>query len=133
MRGKSVARSWESDPTLCAPPKHRRAWRYEAFIPDPLTGFEFDTASGVAAVVSKAEQAITTLNAGVGPALAPRARLLLRTESIPSSKVQGMQVGIRQLARAESRIETGGKAPPTILVAPGNIDVMRLAGMKRPR
>jgi len=127
MRGTLATRTWESDPTLYAPPRYRKACRYEAFIPDSLTGFDFDLDSGVAGVVSDAEQAIMKLNASARPALAPLARLLLRTESIASSKVEGMQVGIRQLARAESRIETGGKASSTILEVLGNIDAMQLA------
>ncbi|MCJ7628620.1 MAG: Fic family protein, partial [Longimicrobiales bacterium] len=122
-----MTKTWEWNPALYAPPKYRKACKYEAFIPDVLTGIEFDMTSGVAGVVSEAEQAIMNLNAGARPALAPLARLLLRTESIASSKVEGMQVGIRQLARAESRIETGGKAPSTILEVLGNIDAMQLA------
>lgn len=127
MRGTLVRKTWKSDPTLYAPPKYRKACRYEAFIPEALIGFEFDLASGIAGVVSDAEQAIMKLNASDRPALAPLARLLLRTESIASSKVEGMQVGIRQLARAESKIETGGKASSTILEVLGNIDAMQLA------
>ena len=122
MRGTLVTRAWEWDPTLYAPPRYRKACKYEAFIPDALTGFEFDLTSGVAGVVSDAEQAIMTLNASARPALAPLARLLLRTESIASSKVEGMQVGIRQLARAESKLETGGKASSAIIEVLGNID-----------
>ncbi len=127
MRGTLVTKTWEWDPTLYAPPRYRKACKYQAFIPDALTGFEFDLTSRVAGVVSDAEQAIMTLNASARPALAPLARLLLRTESIASSKVEGMQVGIRQLARAESRLETGGKASSTILELLGNIDAMQLA------
>jgi Fic family protein len=127
MRGTLITKTWEWDPTLYAPPRYRRACNYKAFIPDALTGFEFDLTSRVAGVVSDAEQAIMTLNASARPALAPLARLLLRTESIASSKVEGMQVGIRQLARAESRLETGGKASSTILELLGNIDAMQLA------
>jgi Fic family protein len=77
-------------------------------------------------IVSDAEQAIMNLNTA-DPALGPLARLLLRTESIASSKVEGMQVGVRQLARAESRMETGGKTSPTVLEVIGNIDAMQLA------
>ena len=127
MRGKLVTRTWEWNPALYAPPRYRKACKYEAFIPDALTGFEFDLTSRVAGVVSDAEQAIMTLNASARPALAPLARLLLRTESIASSKVEGMQVGIRQLARAESKIETGGRVSSTILEVLGNIDAMQLA------
>jgi len=127
MHGTLVTRTWEWNPTVYAPARYRKACKYQAFIPDVLAGFEFDLPSSVAAVVSEAEQAILKLNTGAQPALAPLARLLLRTESIASSKVEGLQVGIRQLARGESRIETGGKASSTILEVLGNIDAMQLA------
>ncbi len=127
MRGTLVSRTWTYDPTLYAPPRYRRACSYDAFIPEPLAGDEFSLLSRVSGVVSDAEQAIMSLNAIARPALAPLARLLLRTESIASSKVEGLQVGIRQLARAESRMETGGRPAPTALEVIGNIDAMQLA------
>lgn len=64
--------------------------------------------ASVVGVVSGAEQAIMTLDAAAGPMLAPLARLLLRTESVASSRIEGIQVGVRQLARAESKLETRG-------------------------
>lgn len=127
MRGKLIVKTWASNPTLYAPPKYRRACRYEAFVPDPLIGTEFAMSSGVAATVSEAETAIQRLNQHAEPALAPLARLLLRTESIASSKIEGLQVGIRQLARSESKLETGGKASATVQEVLGNIDAMQLA------
>ena len=127
MLGRLVAKTWEWNPVLYAPPKYRRACAYEAFIPEVLTGSEFDLSSAATGAMSDALQAIMSLNTGARPALAPLARLLLRTESIASSKVEGMQVGIRQLARAESKIETGGKASSTILEVIRNIDAMQLA------
>lgn len=127
MRGRLITKTWEWNPVLYAPPKYRRACTYEAFVPDALTGTLFDLSSVVTGVVSDAQQAIMRLNAGTTPALAPLARLLLRTESIASSRVEGMQVGIRQLARAESRAETGGKVSSTVLEVLGNIDAMQLA------
>lgn len=127
MRGRLITKTWEWNPVLYAPPKYRRACTYEAFIPEALTGTLFDLSSAVAGVVSDAQQAIMRLNSGATPALAPLARLLLRTESIASSRVEGIQVGVRQLARAESRAETGGKVSPTVLEVIGNIDAMKLA------
>lgn len=127
MRGTLVSRTWEHDPTLYAPPRHRKACRYDAFIPTPLAGEHFRLSSSVVGIVSDAEQAIASLNATAHPALEPLARLLLRTESIASSKVEGMQIGIRQLARAESRMETGGREAPTVLEVIGNIEAMQLA------
>jgi Fic family protein len=127
MRGRLVTKTWEWDPVLYAPPKYRRACRYEAFVPDTLTGAELTLSSAVAGAVADAQQSIMSLNAGATPALGPLARLLLRTESIASSKVEGLQVGVRQLARAESRVETGGRASPTIREVLGNIDAMQSA------
>jgi Fic family protein len=77
--------------------------------------------------VSEAETEIRRLNDVASPALAPLSRLLLRTEAIASSKIEGLQVGVRQLARAEARFETGGRAAPTALEVLGNIDAMELA------
>jgi Fic family protein len=127
MRGRLVKKTWEWNPVLYAPPKYRRACRYQAFVPDPLRGAEFQLSSTVFGVVSDAQQAIAGLNSGASRALAPLGRLLLRTESIASSKVEGMQVGIRQLARAESKADTGGKVSTAILEVLGNIDAMQLA------
>jgi Fic family protein len=78
-------------------------------------------------VVSEAEAAIRELNASARPALAPFARLLLRTESIASSKVEGMQLGVRELARAEARFESGGPVGSTALEIMANINAMELA------
>jgi Fic family protein len=78
-------------------------------------------------VVSEAESAIRDLNAVAQPALAPLAHLLLRTESIASSKVEGMQLSVRELAQAEARAETGGKPSPTAMELLANIDAMQVA------
>jgi Fic family protein len=80
-----------------------------------------------AALVAEADAAIRQLNAGAQPALAPLARLLLRTESIASSKVEGMQLGARDLARAEARLEAGRQAGRTAIEILANVDAMELA------
>lgn len=54
--------------------------------------------------------AITDLNRAAGPGVDAFARLLLRTGSIASSKVEGMQVDTRRLARAYANQETGRRA-----------------------
>jgi Fic family protein len=127
MAGRRLALIWQHDAILYAPPKYRRACRYDAFLPDPLPGQSVHMAADVAGLVSDAEAAIHELNANARPALAPLGRLLLRTESIASSKVEGMELGVRELARAEARVEAGGKAGPTALEILANIDAMELA------
>lgn len=127
MGGRYIPLVWQDEPTLYAPARYRRACKYEAFLPDPIRGMEFSVDAHIAGVVSEAENAIRDLNAIARPALAPLARLLLRTESIASSKVEGMNIGVRELARAEARFETGGKAGPTALEILANIDAMEVA------
>lgn len=78
-------------------------------------------------MISDAEDAVRSLNASARPALAPLARLLLRTESIASSKVEGMQFDARTLARAEVKTDTGMKVSSTALEVLANIDAMTLA------
>ena len=127
MRGRLVLETWQWDPTTHAPPRYRKACKYSAFVPDPLADSVFSLSSGTAATVAEAEKAIQVLNASPGSALAPMARLLLRTESIASSKIEGLQVGVRQLARSESKLETGGKASSTVREVLANIDAMQVA------
>ncbi len=81
----------------------------------------------VAGAVSEAEKVIADLNASPGQELAPLARLLLRTESIASSKVEGLQVGTRGLARAEANEATGRRIGGDVAEVLGNIDAMQFA------
>jgi Fic family protein len=125
--GHRVSLVWQHDPTLYAPPRYRRACRYESFIPDPLSALDLSLPAEVAGLASEAEAAIRRLNDVARPALAPLARLLLRTESIASSKVEGLHMGARELARAEARMEAGGRAAPLAMELMANIDAMELA------
>ncbi len=127
MTGRLVTLTWQHNPVSNAPASYRRACKYDAFIPEPLSVTTLNLNAGIMASVSEAEQAIRSLNDGPQPALNPLARLLLRTESIASSKVEGMQIGVRELARAEARKE-GGEMPGSAAVEIlANIDAMVLA------
>jgi len=67
------------------------------------------------------------LNAAGPGYLAPLARLLLRTESIASSKVEGLQVDARALARAEIKQDTGRPVGPQATEVLASIAAMELA------
>jgi len=127
MAGRTIRLTWLAEPRLEAPAKYRRACHYDAYVPDPLAGMDLRLSAQVAGVAAEAEAAIRDLNAIARPALAPFARLLLRTESIASSKVEGLQLGVRELARAGARMETGGRVAPTALEIIANIEAMELA------
>lgn len=127
MPGRTLTLTWEHEPRLHAPAKYRKACRYEAYIPDPLLNLALRFSAEAAGIAAEAETAIRDLNADARPALAPLARLLLRTESIASSKVEGMQMSARDLALAEARMEGGRKVGSIAAEVMGNIYAMELA------
>lgn len=107
MRGRLERRTWPAAPGQYGPPRYRRACEYDTYIPEPLAALDVSLTGDTASVVSDAERAISALNARAKPELDPLARLLLRTESIASSKVEGLQVDARSLARAEAAQDLG--------------------------
>ena len=127
MRGRHLKRTWQYDPTLYAPARYRRACTYEPFLPEPLAGIDQQFSSRTMGVVSDAERAVQRVGRDADGALAPLARLLLRTESIASSKVEGLQVDVRDLATGEARADTTGKVSQTTAEVLANIDAMELA------
>lgn len=127
MPGTWLKQTWHHNPVLNAPARYRRACRYDAFLPEPLASLTVDLPVSLAGLVSDAELAILRLNETGTPALTPLARLLLRTESIASSKVEGMQIGVREMARAEVQVETGLVPSRTALELLDNINAMELA------
>ena len=127
MRGRLVAAMWTDEGRVMVPARYRRPCRYQAFVPDPVAGIELSLPGALAGVVSDAEAAVRSLNASAAPGLAPLARLLLRTESIASSKVEGLQVDARTLARAEVRSDIGRSIGTTTGEILANIDAMQLA------
>lgn len=128
MRGRYEHRIWAARPELTeASPRYRKACEYEIFLAEPLQGDDLLFPGELATVVVEAEVAIANLNKIAAPELSPLARLLLRTESIASSKVEGMQVDAKQLARAEVREDLGRRASIEALDILANVDAMQFA------
>lgn len=127
MPGRVLQLIWPSEPHLNAPARYRRACRYDAFVPDRLSELNLTLPATTAGLVSEAEAAVAELNAVSRPALIPLARLLLKTESIASSKVEGLELRAGDLARAEARMETGGRASRTAVEILANIRAMEHA------
>lgn len=127
MPGTSKSKIWPSRGDSGIPNRHRRACEYITFTPEPITSVRPLITAELAGVLSEAENAIQKLNAEADPALTPLGRLLLRTESIASSKVEGLQMGTRALARAEANKETGRTVAPTAEEILANINAMEFA------
>lgn len=125
-----VRRHWLTDASAGLPRKDRRSCDYEVYIPDPLVGREVVLDGPVAADVSEAEAALARFNLAVG-ALSDSealARLLLRTESVASSRIEGLEIGARRLLRADAARKLGEPAVDvTAAEVLGNIDAMLFA------
>lgn len=123
-------RRWIAEATSGVPRAERRSCEYDAYIPDPLVQRAFLLDGSVAADVADAETAIARLDARAA-ALADTealARILLRAESVASSRIEGLEVGPRRLLRAEAARQMG-ETPGDITAEEvlGNIDAMRAA------
>src|SRR5690606_39640220 len=127
MPGNTTLRIWPSSGDTSIPPRHRRACEYRIFTPEPLGHLRPTRSAELAVLLAEAQTAMHDLNGEAQPALVPLARLLLRTESIASSKIEGLQMGTRSLARAEAKAETGEKIAPTAADILANINAMELA------
>ena len=110
--------------------RDRRPCAYEAYQPDRLQGRRFSLEGAVAAEVTRAETALARLDS-TGNALANSealARLLLRAESVASSRIEGLEVGGRRLLRADAAQRLGEEPlDVTSREILGNIDAMTWA------
>lgn len=127
---KVARRHWVTDASAGLPRRDRLSCDFEAYIPDLLVGRDVVLEGPVAADVSEAEAALVRLNLAVD-ALSDSealARLLLRTESVASSRIEGLEIGARRLLHADAERRLG--EPPRDVTAAevlGNIDAMLYA------
>jgi hypothetical protein len=98
--------------------RDRRGCEYDAYLPDPLGGWDLALPADLVADLADAEAAIRELN-GSGTAhvsLEGLARFLLRAESVASSKIEGLEAGPRRLLDAEVLLAQRGDAADRIAV-----------------
>jgi Fic family protein len=90
--------------------RDREGCTYEAYVPDPLAGWNPMLTADLAADLADAEAAVRRLNAAgtTHASLEGLARFLLRAESVGSSKIEGLDVGPRGLLEVEVAIAEGG-------------------------
>jgi Fic family protein len=110
--------------------RDREGCEYDAYLPDPLVGWDLTIPADVAADIADAEAAVRRLNdAGTTHvSLEGLARFLLRAESVASSMIEGLAVAPRRLVSAEVALAQGGDAADRVAVEVlGNIAAMRSA------
>lgn len=90
--------------------RDRQPCKYEIYIPDLLVGREFSFGGAVAADVADAEAAITKFNTEASSLVSTEAlaRILLRAESVASSRIEGLVMGARRILKAEVELEVQG-------------------------
>ena len=98
---RTVEGRWEGEPGALGGRRARASFQYEAFVPDEIAGLSPIVRFEVADLSADAEAAIRALNerASVGglEAIGP---LLLRSEAVASSRIEGYDVSSLNLARA---------------------------------
>jgi len=127
---KVTKRHWVGEHESGLPRRDRRSCEYQVYIPDRLAGRTIALDGPVAADVVEAETAITRLNleARALSNSEALARLLLRSESVASSKIEGLEVGARRLLRAGTARDLGEETTDVKAIEVlGNIDAMAFA------
>jgi Fic family protein len=127
---KVIRRHWVSDAGTGLARRDRLSCDYEAYLPDTLADRPLSLSSRTAADVADAELAIAVLDTEAATLADTEAlaRILLRAESVASSRIEGLEVGARRLLRAEAAIELGSETSDvTATEVLSNIDAMAAA------
>jgi Fic family protein len=128
---KAVRSLWQPEfAGIGIPRRDRGACWYDAYVPDTLASREFTFEGTVAADVADAERAVHVLDSRAVALVDTEAlaRLLLRAESVASSRIEGLQISPRRLLRADAARDFG--EPPSDVGAAevlANIDAMTFA------
>jgi Fic family protein len=127
---KVIRRHWVSDAGTGLARRDRLSCDYEAYLPDTLADRPLSMSSQTAADVADAERAIAVLDTEAATLAETEAlaRILLRAESVASSRIEGLEVGARRLLRAEAAIELGAESSDvTATEVLANINAMAAA------
>ena len=80
-----------------------RSGEYHPYVPDLLANLEISLSASTALAISKAETAIRNLDISAQYLVntEPLARLIMRSEAIASSRIEGLEVPVRKLLEFE--------------------------------
>ncbi|MEU4829775.1 Fic family protein [Streptosporangium sp. NPDC023615] len=108
----------------------RRPCDYRAYVPDPLVGRPLRLSGQRSADIGDVERRLLVLNMSERPlvGLEALARLLLRAEAVASSFIEGLQIDVRCLAKADVAARSGVEAhDDTARAVLGNVRAMESA------
>ena len=121
-------RTWIPDPGTSGGRRAREPFRYRAFVPDPIAELDPPLPLATAQRAGDADRAVAELNlaSGLG-GIEALARRLMREESVASSRIEGLALGHRRLAREEMAARLGDRADQTAATVLGNVRAMQHA------
>lgn len=98
-----IKATWRPTWSSGLPRSARRGCDYEAYVPDLLVDRPVSLTSETVTAVTEAELAVARLNLTTKTLVDSEAvaRLLLRAESVASSRIEGLEVGPRRLLKAQ--------------------------------
>ncbi|MDX6486502.1 MAG: hypothetical protein QOF43_1655 [Gaiellaceae bacterium] len=127
--GHRESRVWPADPSAYGPRRVTRGGAYEVFIPARIADRAFPLGDEASAAVAQATKALGQLHA-LTPRLASLdalARNVLRSESMASSRIEGVAISHKRLARAAFAKEHRRRADRRAAEVLGNVEAMQIA------
>jgi Fic family protein len=124
-RGSFERRTWQPTRELGGSRRHRTSQVIDCFVPASVADWDPPLTGGVAAALAEADAAVRDLNEHAPRLVSLEAlsRQLLRQESVGSSRIEGLVMGQRRLARAAAGV--GGDETARQIV--GNVRSMQSA------
>lgn len=123
--GTFIPRLAKPDPSAYGGRAARKGGRYNAFLPPKIAAYSFTLSDSAARDVAAGTQALRQLqDLDLAPGLHSLAETLLRSESVASSRVEGLDMTHARLARARYG---GGQEDKSAREVIANIDAMRKA------
>ena len=126
--GHVEKRLWPADPGAYGGRKARRPGAYEVFIPDEISGRDFPLDGDAVAAVTEGTRALQHPEASPPriATLGALAQNLLRSESVASSRIEGVHLSHQRLARAAYQADRGQRDRRAAEVL-GNVEAMKHA------
>lgn len=121
-RGRLERRIWRPSQDYGAGRRHSRTQTIDCYVPDPVAAWDPLLTAATASILGEADAAVRDLNrdAPAFRGLDALSRQLLRQESVGSSRIEGLVMGQRRLARAAAGVGNDD----TALQIVGNVRAM---------